>query len=499
MKFLIILIFLLIIILVTILSLNKNYNDYKQYNKIRQKISKEIYNNENKYCRVLLNNSSTGIINDSVILCNIINDLPSSPVFIFEDYNNSFPSNWFFPNLDITNFQLNIDPEKRTIPKTILCKTKQTYDILSKYFPQNIQNVSRLIYTGFTSIDRYISTSTRKDFTKFLHLAGKSYYKGTKNILKTWAENPDFPLIIVVRRNDKSVLKYNNIKNIKLITEFLSEKQVFELLNNIGIHICTSEHEGFGHYLNESLSVGAVTLFTNAPCMNEKFIDMHNGIGVDAKFDGYYNTICPKYITTIDSIKKSVNKTLSLTFDELMKISKNARQSFIENDNNFKNKIKDLVRGSNKVPFIIHYMWISKKDPFVNVEIPEKNNKYIKTWKENNKNFKFMYWSGKDILDFVTNYFPEYLSLYTSFKKVISMCDFARFLIVYVYGGIYMDIDFFCKKNLEYLLECDSLFILEPIKKHNETGKSLFNGFFISYPYNIFILDWIKNMAKHKN
>ena len=51
----------------------------------------------------------------------------------------------------------------------------------------------------------------------------------------------------------------------------------------------------------------------------------------------------------------------------------------------------------------------------------------------------------KDLLEFVKANYPEYLDLYQSLKGVY-MADMARVLVIYHYGGIYMDLDFYCHR-----------------------------------------------------
>lgn len=55
--------------------------------------------------------------------------------------------------------------------------------------------------------------------------------------------------------------------------------------------------------------------------------------------------------------------------------------------------------------------------------------------------FKMYY--DADLLEFVKNNYPEYLELFQSLKGVY-MADMARVLVIYHFGGIYMDLDFYC-------------------------------------------------------
>lgn len=57
---------------------------------------------------------------------------------------------------------------------------------------------------------------------------------------------------------------YNNSQ-----TEHISFTQVRRFQSEHPIHICASEREGFGHYLNEARAAGAFIITTDHPPMNE--------------------------------------------------------------------------------------------------------------------------------------------------------------------------------------------------------------------------------------
>ena len=164
-------------------------------------------------------------------------------------------------------------------------------------------------------------------------------------------------------------------------------------------------------------------------------------------------------------------------------------------------KIKD-THQTQTIPKIIHYIWISNKDNYINVELPDKYTKFVSTWYKNNKDFEFKYWSGKDILNLITLNFPEHLVFYKSLST-ISKCDFARFVIIYLFGGVYMDTDFFCKKNLgPLLLNNESYFILEPFECIIESSLNMIFlcvGIFACIPKHKFLLGYINFMIKQKD
>lgn len=474
----------------------KVVNDNIQYEK--KLLSRQYFDLDQRKntCNTYTLSTSIGLLFDEIIVCNILKELKATPYFYFELFNNrSTMNDWIFVNLDCTNFN---DFKNKNSPNNILCKTKETYNILSYIMPNN-----NLIYTGFTSIDKFVPT-IKKDYKKILHIAGKSPNKGTNYLVNAWTQNPSWPILTIICNNKYGVVDgikkiLNNNENIQVIDNFMEENEIIKYINEYGIHICTSEFEGFGHTSNEARSVEAVVLYTDSPLFRDRFTNNIDGFSIECKQNGFINTICPRYIPTYNGIVNTVNKVINMSEEELHIIGKQARQNFLKDDINFKNKLVSVIRGTEKIPYIIHYMWISKEDPFENVQIPEKCNKYLQTWLENNKNFKFVYWSGKDILDLIGNYFPQYLNFYIELEPNICKCDFVRFVVVAVYGGMYIDLDFYCRRNISDLLTGDSYFLYEPEDKHNTKQQHICNGIFAAAKNNTFVLGWIEQMIINKN
>lgn len=60
-----------------------------------------------------------------------------------------------------------------------------------------------------------------------------------------------------------------------------------------------------------------------------------------------------------------------------------------------------------------------------------------------NPDYEFKMYYDADLLQFVRTNYPEYLVLFESLKGVY-MADMARVIVIYHFGGIYMDLDFYC-------------------------------------------------------
>lgn len=173
----------------------------------------------------------------------------------------------------------------------ILCKTRQCVDWVQQK-QQDRETKIPILYTGFTSRPPPLPEdweATEERFQRYLHVAGQSPHKGTWNILQAWIQNPQWPpLTITSYKNQmmdtvlQQMFQQLNLQqlppNMKHINEKLPREELDRLMYDHGVHLCLSGMEGFGHYLNEARAVGALTLATNYPAMNELIIEDDGGI-----------------------------------------------------------------------------------------------------------------------------------------------------------------------------------------------------------------------------
>lgn len=146
---------------------------------------------------------------------------------------------------------------------------------------------------------------------------------------------------------------------------------------------------------------------------------------------------------------------------------------------------------TSSIPKIIHQMWLDK---YVtnNTVAPPRYNPFIKSFIDYNPEFKYVLWNINKVKKlFKIPELRKYKNIWLSFPHHIQKCDMARMLVIYMYGGIYVDLDFTCFKNLSPLLNRELLLVLEPIEHDGVVDRKLFNGFFGSVPKNKFFLDWL--------
>lgn len=106
------------------------------------------------------------------------------------------------------------------------------------------------------------------------------------------------------------------------------------------------------------------------------------------------------------------------------------------------------------IPNIIHQIWIQGYD-----KIPQELKQNHTNCKIINHDFEYMFWDENKIKKILFNNFDvKYLDLYNYYTIPAQRADLARYAILYIYGGIYLDMDMVCKKNLNFFLKKDIFF-----------------------------------------
>jgi hypothetical protein len=80
-----------------------------------------------------------------------------------------------------------------------------------------------------------------------------------------------------------------------------------------------------------------------------------------------------------------------------------------------------------------------------------------------NPDFEYLLFDDNKMEEFIKDNFPEYRSLFRSFRFHIQRYDFFRYLAVYRLGGFYFDTDVFLASNLSELLSSACVFPFEAL------------------------------------
>lgn len=139
------------------------------------------------------------------------------------------------------------------------------------------------------------------------------------------------------------------------------------------------------------------------------------------------------------------------------------------------------------IPKIIHQTWKTH-------EIPNEWKEAVSSCKMINKGFKYILWTHKTMNDFVKTHYPQFHNTYKSYKHDIQRCDAFRYLVLYKYGGIYLDMDIICNHNLSDLLHYDLV-----LANSANITTSFTNAFFMVIPNHPFFKHCIEHLAENMN
>lgn len=96
-----------------------------------------------------------------------------------------------------------------------------------------------------------------------------------------------------------------------------------------------------------------------------------------------------------------------------------------------------------KIPKVIHYCWFGEK------ELPLSAQKCIESWKKYMPEFEVKQWDESNFDLKICDYVSEAYKC----KKWAFVSDYARFYVLYKYGGVYFDTDVELIKKLELILD----------------------------------------------
>ncbi len=196
----------------------------------------------------------------------------------------------------------------------------------------------RTAYIGFDSEDRFQAEVPRE--RSFFHLAGKSRMKGTDRLLQLWTRHPEWPALVLVYHEREGV-PIPQAGNIRWYRDYLPDAELRLLQNASRFHLCLSEAEGWGHYIVEALSVGAVTVTLDAAPMNE-LVRPERGLLIACSEQGRQN-LTETFRFDEQALEQAVAHALQLEEPAAARLGEAARQWFLDNRRSFPERVAQAI------------------------------------------------------------------------------------------------------------------------------------------------------------
>ena len=138
------------------------------------------------------------------------------------------------------------------------------------------------------------------------------------------------------------------------------------------------------------------------------------------------------------------------------------------------------------IPKIIHQIWIGTS------EIPDREKKFIEKCKNLHPDWEYKFWGNEEIKQLFPKYEEIYLKLCN--KTPADVADYLRLVILYEYGGIYLDCDIEMNQSLNKL-DLSKNFLISI----SAGCFTRFQNCFLASEKNNIFLKYLLNNESHKN
>ena len=143
--------------------------------------------------------------------------------------------------------------------------------------------------------------------------------------------------------------------------------------------------------------------------------------------------------------------------NKLLKLNQQTLNRHVhKNNNNVLMLRREFHHWNKPIPRILHQIWWQGLDDLIekskivygedmyNQPDWRRTNflKWSETWKTHHPDWHYRLWDEPQIVKMIEDYFPDFLNVFNSFDALIKKIDFARYLIMFLYGGVYVDMDF---------------------------------------------------------
>lgn len=182
----------------------------------------------------------------------------------------------------------------------------------------------------------------------------------------------------------------------------------------------------------------------------------------------------------------------------------------IDKDDELINKIKNIITCYKKkiniknrkfTPPNHHYNEMIPRKIFVCWKtkiLPEKMAQNVAQLKADHPNFEIYVFDDDECLYFIRKYFDkDIVDAFLYLKPGAYKADLFRLCVLYIHGGIYIDIKYRCINGFrfDYVLEKEYLVLDLPCVYWKENTNGIYNGFMVSKPRNSFLFECIQTIV----
>jgi mannosyltransferase OCH1-like enzyme len=152
---------------------------------------------------------------------------------------------------------------------------------------------------------------------------------------------------------------------------------------------------------------------------------------------------------------------------------------------------------ANTQPEVLNYIPLNIYQTWKTDNLPPKMKKNIEYLIHANPEFKHHLYSDHDCRDFIKKHFhKDVLNAYDSLQPGAYKADLWRYCILYIKGGVYLDIKY---QNYPGFRLIELLDTSHYVKDIENSGRGIYNAAIISYPGDYKLLKTIREIIKNVN
>lgn len=151
------------------------------------------------------------------------------------------------------------------------------------------------------------------------------------------------------------------------------------------------------------------------------------------------------------------------------------------------------------IPRIIHQTWRDEN-------IPDEFWGLVDSWKTLHPDWTYRLWTDADLDAMVADHFPHFLKQFRNYENPVQRADAGRYLLLYLHGGVYSDLDTRCNARFDMLTHEDRIVLshepVEHLDAHSHVRQldhMLFNGTIVSPKGHPFWMDVLEAMIRSRH
>ena len=157
-------------------------------------------------------------------------------------------------------------------------------------------------------------------------------------------------------------------------------------------------------------------------------------------------------------------------------IKKKSDVTFVEMPHHIQATLSESYKKSQKIPKKIYQTYSTNM-------IPEEMKEVSDNWRDMNPDYEYYYYIDKDCREFLSkNFDVNVLDAYDALKPGAYKADLWRYCILYIHGGVYVDMGLVAKYPLKDFISEEDEFVCSRDRPKPKNG--LYNAFIASTPGN---------------